>query len=94
MGAREAARERLLDDLRDDEEGNSTVVPTSSHMPLMETPTAVRTKLRRLSQRLSQPPPSSSSSTLPVLVWPAPSMVTVTAVYAGAAAASTGLILY
>ena len=67
-GGREAARERFLDDLREEEEGSSTVVPPPSHMALIEKPTAVRTKLRRLSRRLSQPPPpapSSSSSTLP-----------------------------
>jgi hypothetical protein len=45
VGGREAARERVLDDLREEEEGSSTVIPPPSHMALMEKPTAVRTNL-------------------------------------------------
>ena len=65
---REAARETVLDNPREKEERSSTVVLNPSHMPLMEKPTALSTKLRCLSRRVSQPPPALSppSSTLPV----------------------------
>jgi hypothetical protein len=86
----EPSRERVLDDLREEEEGTTTVVASPSSVPLVEMPSAIRIRPLRLIRRWSQPPPSSpsSSSSLPVppspaLSFPPPPSTTATPIGSG-----------
>ena len=65
----EPSRERVLDDLREEEEGSTALVASPSRLPPVEKPATPRIKPLRMIRRWSQPPPSSpssSSSTHPV----------------------------